>query len=609
MGRVLGEGGTGVVREAWDLHRRREVALKELRVAREDMRPALRREFRRAMAVRHPNLVRVYELVSNDAACFFTMELVRGHGIVASAGAPTVTADAPDAPPPVEMARALDRGARPPARDLFAQLARGLVAVHHAGLLHLDLQPGNVLVDQGGRVVLLDFGISTALRDAGLRAAFGTPGFIAPERLAGATADARSDWYSFGALLRLATDGTDEALDRLAIALTHPDPAARPGPDEILAALDPRPRRPAPTKTLVGRDDEVRALVGAVRAGLAGRSVLAVVSGPGGIGKSRLLREIEARSGTAPWLRGAFGAAEQVAFRGLTDIADDLVEQLARETRDTLAVMAPKLRQALVRVLPVLATLAGPSAPELADPGVDAITLRARTSTALVELLRGVAQRRPFVLAFEDAHLASDDVALVLADVLVADLPVPILVTTRGAGSRLDRSVDAVPPTRLRTVVRIPLGELSEDAARELLGASSARSSDAPRGEEPAGGRRGVPRVPLLIEELGAQEDASLTLSENVRRRLERLAPADRRLVRIAALGPYLRALVATTAAGEGVDIDALEEKRLVRVRGIEEEARLEPWHALIGDAVLEGMDSGRAARSAPRDRRTRSRA
>jgi len=138
--RRIGEGGFGVVYEAYDCKEGLLVALKHLRDPR-GLGPAqLKREFRTLADLIHPNLVRLYELFSEDGFWFITMELLDARHLTEYL-----------------RVRASDYRAL---RDLFAQLANGISALHEAGILHCDLKPANVLVTPQERVVICDFGLA-----------------------------------------------------------------------------------------------------------------------------------------------------------------------------------------------------------------------------------------------------------------------------------------------------------------------------------------------------------------------------------------------------------------------------------------------------------------
>ena len=139
--RRIGEGGMGVVYEAFDAQRRGSVALKTLSRLDAGSVYRLKNEFRALADVSHPNLCRLHELFSEGGQWFFTMELVEGERF--------------------------DRWVRPGRRRstearlraALPQLCAAIAAIHAAGKLHRDLKPSNVLVTHEGRVVVLDFGL------------------------------------------------------------------------------------------------------------------------------------------------------------------------------------------------------------------------------------------------------------------------------------------------------------------------------------------------------------------------------------------------------------------------------------------------------------------
>lgn len=242
----LGRGGMGIVYRARDKQRGGEVALKALR----EIKPAellrLKREFRVMCNVRHPNLVRLGELVERDGGWFFTMELVEGVDFLDWVDAPRPMA-VPDpnsdllaSSPPTSVEPAAARAASKRAHDdatrslrepvRFARpvvpppeqrpapsfdevrlrtalrgVADGLVGLHAAGLVHRDIKPSNIKIDASGRVVLLDFGVTVARGDADREIA-GTYAYMAPEQATGEATPA-SDWYALGVMLFRAMTG------------------------------------------------------------------------------------------------------------------------------------------------------------------------------------------------------------------------------------------------------------------------------------------------------------------------------------------------------------------------------------------------------------------
>lgn len=183
----LGSGGMGTVLLARDEVLERDVAIKVLRSLDERGRGRLRAEARTMAKVDHPNVVRVFALGEHEGAPYLVMEHVPGT---------TVEKRIESAPQGLSVDEAL---------AIADQTARGLGAVHGAGLLHGDVKPSNVLIGPAFRVGVMDFGLSRALRSFGgeeTRVA-GTPAYCPPERIHGRIVPAlapRADLYSLAVM-------------------------------------------------------------------------------------------------------------------------------------------------------------------------------------------------------------------------------------------------------------------------------------------------------------------------------------------------------------------------------------------------------------------------
>jgi serine/threonine protein kinase len=189
----LGSGGFGDVYEARDRNNGSTVALKRLRRVDPSSLLQFKREFRRVAQLVHRNLVRLYELVEEGDHWFFTMELVHGtHAL--------------------DYLRTQASARREAAlRSTFSQLATAVEVLHGAGIIHRDIKPSNVMVEQDGRVVLLDFGIAKEIGPIYGQVTsvlVGTPDYLAPERLHRVPAREPSDWYSLGVMLYQGLTGT-----------------------------------------------------------------------------------------------------------------------------------------------------------------------------------------------------------------------------------------------------------------------------------------------------------------------------------------------------------------------------------------------------------------
>lgn len=196
----LGEGGMGVVYKARDLRLDRLVALKALhpeRVADPDRRRRFVQEARAASALNHPSIVAIHDIDEVDGVQIIAMELVSG---------PTLAALL--ARGPLRLSEAL---------RVASQIADALARAHAAGIVHRDLKPANVMVSEDGLAKLLDFGLAKLVQPSGFgerRAdaetevaptavgfVIGTAAYMSPEQAEGRPVDARSDVFSFGAVL------------------------------------------------------------------------------------------------------------------------------------------------------------------------------------------------------------------------------------------------------------------------------------------------------------------------------------------------------------------------------------------------------------------------
>lgn len=185
--RLLGAGGMAATYLARDLLLGRYVAVKVLRQEQGDSADFARfeREARVAAAVSHPNVVQLYDAGQDSSFRYLVMEWVDGG----------------------DLAHLLRERAPLPldeAVGIALDVLRGLAAIHRAGIVHRDVKPANVLIDQSGRAKLTDFGIARRIDDPTLTGPvelLGTAPYVAPERVRGEPATPASDLYAVGVLL------------------------------------------------------------------------------------------------------------------------------------------------------------------------------------------------------------------------------------------------------------------------------------------------------------------------------------------------------------------------------------------------------------------------
>jgi serine/threonine-protein kinase len=232
----LGRGGMGVVWRARDERLGRDVALKVLHswVAEDpELRARFDREASALARLEHPNVVRLYDVLEDRKQTVLVLELVHGRGLHAIAAGRTLGWEE--------------------ARRYCAAVAAGLAHAHARGVVHRDLTPSNVLVENGtGRVVVTDFGLARLVRSStsapvsGVLA--GTPEYWAPEQAAGEATGPATDLYALGCILfQLLTGGLPfQGEDRLATGLRR---AHEPAPRLASVA----PHVPPEAATLVDR--------------------------------------------------------------------------------------------------------------------------------------------------------------------------------------------------------------------------------------------------------------------------------------------------------------------------------------------------------------------
>ncbi len=236
IGRLLGRGGMGAVYQATDHVLAREVALKVLALDAESdaLSRRLTREARILAQLEHPGIVAVHDAgVLADGRPFYVMRLVRGSWVD-------------------ERARSLGVGE---VLRLFLRACEAVAYAHARGVIHRDLTPRNIMVGEYGEVLVLDWGVASAVStDAeegqGAHEArhqsqpglvVGTPGFMAPEQALGAgePIDARADVFGLGAILRVLLQerrySNARSLSAIVERATAPDPGHRYSTVEELA--------------------------------------------------------------------------------------------------------------------------------------------------------------------------------------------------------------------------------------------------------------------------------------------------------------------------------------------------------------------------------------
>jgi hypothetical protein len=626
--RRLGAGGMGVVYEVHDLARAEIVALKTLRHATPAGVYRLKREFRSLARVSHPNVVCLYELIVEDARCFFTMELVKGVNFV------EYVRGGPQPPPSIDLLTSALR-----------QLVDGVSALHRLGKLHRDIKPSNVLVTPEGRVVILDFGLITERYPDTLASAEhiigGTPVYMSPEEVSGLPPSEAGDWYGVGATLYEALTGESpfrgspvEVLLRkrecdppspsvlvpdapadfssICMGLMCRDPARRlSGPDAVnglgcgslATSSSKKAGEPLADAPFVGRTRELEILDDAHRTVTRGRAAAVYVCGPSGIGKSALVRSFLGRLMTrneVVVLSGRCYEHESVPYKALDGVVDSLCRYIVSLSPAAVEAVLPHDVSALALLFPVMlqvpaiAKACRESAPAIAEP----FLLRRLAFDALREILVRLADRQQLVISIDDLQWADVDGALLLEELLrppaaPALLTVVAFRSEEVAGKPFLRKLLEVGDRNLWAPLH--LGPMPETEAGELVGALLPADTPLVQGQRlriirEAGGS------PFVLEQLARYTSVTLmepsrgpTFAEMFDTRLAALSPDARRFLETLAIcGRPMAPELICAASGITSDrqsvVAMLRSSHFIRSSGSLEQ--IETYHDRIREVV-----------------------
>lgn len=548
----IARGGMGVVYEGEHVKTRERVALKTMLKASAFSLASFRHEIHSLRRVSHPGIVHIVDDGVINGIPWVAMPFLRGRTLshylkdfwekpvrfssevidetlpmTSPGGDPAriIVASAPSAPgePIPSLARTL---------TLIRRLCVPLAYLHGEGLVHRDLKPGNVILQEGDRPVLIDLGLAvhrgvSGREELGIDSIAGTACYMAPEQFRGDLIDARADLYALGCILyecvtgrppfsgswreverqhlhdmplkpSLLVPGLPPRLDDLILRLLEKHPQDRIGyAADIAAELialgaaaepddGPPPLVHLYNPGLIGRTDDLAMLEDRVdTVALRRRGGLVLVRGESGVGKTRLVMEIGRNAAKrlavftgicmAPGA-GEVGATAAVAsplhpLRSVLIAAADLVGGSVEEAN---RLFGPR-GKVLSAYFPELMNLPGQvGQPEPASLSPE--KARQRVITSLRETLWALAESRPILIVLDDLQWA-DDLTLSLLEALVkansANRGVLIVATYRSEETRPELEDLA----RLPGVTTISLGRLDRPSISEVVSRMLAKST------------------------------------------------------------------------------------------------------------------------------------
>lgn len=631
--RVLGRGGMGVVSLARGAGGAL-AAIKTLGAQHPGAVASIRREIRALRSVAAPCIVRVLADGVVDGAPWYAMEYLDGRSLAEHMEDPTVD--------------------RLQLLGWVAEICLSLAVVHGAGMVHCDIKPDNIIV-AAGRPVLVDFGLAARFesrlgRDAleMVGAVTGTPLYMAPERIQGQPFDARADLYAVGCILyeiavgRPPFDGpgttpllqhvarpvsppsqegvsVDPFLERLILGLLHKDPVLRPGnalvvADGLRSVGAPTPEVGPPAAPLlfvpplVGRDAELAYLKARFDDALGGRGSAVALTGPAGIGKTRLLAELVSHARTRRALVVIAHCALRdgpVPYSGVRGLLEPVLDEVVSNQTTGPLHFGGKMRL-LDDLLPELRQFPG-FAEESPPTALPAEASQGRLVAAALATLRGWIGGRLALLVVDEVHTADVATIAFLRRLILELGSARVLVVMSGRTGQATPEVARLLASR--EVLPLELEPLRPDDTRRVLsgvlGVAEAPKEFAARVVGTVGGNPWfvVEYARLAVEEGVVTADPSgrwsaaaqavqalrvpATVAEVAAGRLEHLEPRVRRVcVAAAVLGLQVDVPLLTQVVDVGVDQvrDALG---LLRRRGF-----LEPAGVLSVRFVSEDLHS-----------------
>ena len=514
---MLGSGGMGDVFRAHDLETGQSVALKCLSAGRRDASHTLsnptvgrfRREFNVMMRLRHPHVVEVRDFGWLDSGQpFLVMEMVRGQTL--SQALHIVQQNTSNAMPDTLSIEHWHKA-------IWLQLCEALSSIHQNDMVHRDIKPGNIMLEESNEGVdgiagqpiylkLMDFGLASFSQDSmdltKTGSLIGTASYIAPEQALGQRIDRRTDLYALGVLMYEMVTGRAlfKAEQPWAIVRMHieavpvPPVFLNPALPSYINAIILNLLSKRPDQRFNSADDVVEALrmkhmpeavlaqakAASERAGLLGRTaefkklratcerawkqsqmLCVTLEGEAGLGKSYLLNALVswAKQTQASVMSGVCAETARMPYGAVAEaISTHLISRRQDKIRNQLL---RNIKSEIARIVPEISG-ARPNPSEIQPNPTQS---QARLFGAVAQLMARITAHKPVLWIIDDAQWLSDDALEMLAFIAKRNVATPLCVVL---SQRPDANTIAAQRRNLEIAARVQLTPISESDVRRL---------------------------------------------------------------------------------------------------------------------------------------------
>lgn len=445
---IIGQGGMGTVYSAVDLRSAAHVAVKIIH--RTDSWSVYRfiEEFSWLSTLYHPNVVKLYDTFSEGDLRYFSMEVVEG----------------------LPIRKWFENQAKEERwgqlRRALSQAALAVAFLHDHDVIHRDIKSSNLMITGRGRAVLLDLGLANRAYDGqaigqpldGERVV-GTLHYLSPEALHGGMPTFASDWYSFGVMmyetitgnfppvkvdLQAAMGSSDRYyldltttekhladcpidLSTLCLEMLRSNASDRPQASDVIRRLGSDVGQPIPFSVseadFVGREQGIEFLRLGQSAARDGGSVLRLIRGDSGIGKSTLMNRWSKEYSSDPkafCLAVRCHSQDHTPLRALNLLVQELVTELSKRPTEFWMDLSRGGGEEIVYTFPQMARLPGASWPEVTKTAdsMEGVARRAAGLHALLQWLKGLSKRAELVITIDDAQWADAESGRILSYLL-----------------------------------------------------------------------------------------------------------------------------------------------------------------------------------------------